>query len=148
MSHYSLKPDHIQTRSANRLSRSSGHNPFCLPRDTPIRSNWYHAEETLRESDLEDQEFYSSDEEDFMSPTRGYRGDIPAQQRLIKHQQRELFDINMRCNMLAEAFKKDSINPYEALVANYGDCCKENRRAKSEIARLRIKVARLRSSRA
>ncbi|KAJ2614325.1 hypothetical protein H4S08_001753 [Coemansia sp. RSA 1365] len=100
----------------------------------------------LRESDLEDQEFYSSDEEDFMNPIRGYRGDIPAQQRLIKRQQRELFDINMRCNMLSEAFEKDSAKPYEALVANYDDCCMENRRAKTEIARLQSKVARLQSS--
>ncbi|PIA12502.1 hypothetical protein COEREDRAFT_12706 [Coemansia reversa NRRL 1564] len=129
----------IGRRSAHRTP----YGCFWLPKHTAIKSNCYYADEMLRDSDLEDQEFDSSDEEDFMAPTRGYRGDIMAQQQLIKKQERTLFDLNMRSNMLIDAFKCNKEKPYKALVDNYEECCKHNRRAKSEIARLRSEIERL-----
>ncbi|KAJ2089817.1 hypothetical protein IW138_003111 [Coemansia sp. RSA 986] len=52
-----------------------------------IRSNWYHKEEMMSNSDIKDQEFVSSDEEVFDREGRRYSGDMVAQQKLIQKQQ-------------------------------------------------------------
>ncbi|KAJ2614063.1 hypothetical protein H4S08_001899 [Coemansia sp. RSA 1365] len=108
---------------------------------TPIRSNWYHKEEMLSDGDLKDQEFESSDEEDFDSEERGYGGDMVAQQKLIQKQQRSIFDLNMRCKMLTTAMGTKTGEPYTALLDDFGRTCAANRRANRELDRLRSEVA-------
>ncbi|KAJ2801527.1 hypothetical protein H4R20_003632, partial [Coemansia guatemalensis] len=112
---------------------------------TPIRSNWYHKEEMLSESDIKDQEFESSDEEDFDNEERGYGGDMVAQQKLIQKQQRTIFDLNMRCKMLTTAMNSKTADPYTALLDDFGRTCAANRRANRELDHLRGEVADLRS---
>ncbi|KAI8321664.1 hypothetical protein GQ54DRAFT_311577 [Martensiomyces pterosporus] len=104
---------------------------------TPIRSNWYYKYERLNDSDVKDQEFSSSDEEDFGREDRGYGGDLVSQQKLIQKQQREIFDLNMRCKILAKAMNSKTQQPYEALVDDFGRTCASNRRANREIEQLR-----------
>ncbi|KAJ2513803.1 hypothetical protein GGI11_004290 [Coemansia sp. RSA 2049] len=111
----------------------------------PIRSNWYHKEEMLSDSDIRDQEFFSSDEEDFDKEGKRYTGDMVAQQKLIQKQQRTIFDINMRYKMLASAMNENTKEPYEALVDNFGRTCASNRRANREIVLLREEVQGLKA---
>ncbi|KAJ1664745.1 hypothetical protein IW140_002980 [Coemansia sp. RSA 1813] len=107
---------------------------------TPIRSNWYHKEEMMSDSDIKDQEFVSSDEEDFDKEGKRYGGDMVAQQKLIQKQQRAIFDLNMRCKMLANAMNSKTKEPYEALVDDFGRTCASNRRANREIELMREEV--------
>ncbi|KAJ2083050.1 hypothetical protein H4R24_001089 [Coemansia sp. RSA 988] len=111
---------------------------------TPIRSNWYHKEEMLSDGDVRDQEFESSDEEDFGNEERGYGGDMVAQQKLIQKQQRSIFDLNMRCKMLTSAMSSKTGEPYATLLDDFGRTCAANRRANRELDRLRGEVANLR----
>ncbi|KAJ1731571.1 hypothetical protein LPJ61_002470 [Coemansia biformis] len=104
---------------------------------TPIRSNWFHKAEALNDSDLKDQEFLSSDEEDFGDEVRGYAGDMVAQQKLIQKQQRSIFDLNMQCKMLQTAMDSSTKEPYEALLSDFGRTCASNRRANRELEQLR-----------
>ncbi|KAJ1718690.1 hypothetical protein LPJ61_006510 [Coemansia biformis] len=104
---------------------------------TPIRSNWFHKAEALSESDLQDQEFLSSNEEDFCDEVRGYAGDMVAQQKLIQKQQRSIFDLNMHCKMLQTAMNSSTKEPYEALLSDFGRTCASNRRANRELEQLR-----------
>ncbi|KAJ2634548.1 hypothetical protein GGF40_004142 [Coemansia sp. RSA 1286] len=99
-----------------------------------IRSNWHYKDEMLSESDLKDQDFCSSDEEDF---GKDNVGDLVSQQKLIQKQQREIFDLNLRCKMLTSAMSSKTQEPYEALVNSYERTCAANRRATREIEKLR-----------
>ncbi|PIA14356.1 hypothetical protein COEREDRAFT_10401 [Coemansia reversa NRRL 1564] len=111
---------------------------------TPIRSNWYYKEEALSDSDLKDQEFESSDEEDFDSEERGYIGDMVAQQKLIQQQQRMLYDVKIRCKMLIAAMTSKTGDPHTAILDDFGRSRAANRRANRELDRLRSEVAGLR----
>ncbi|KAJ2550375.1 hypothetical protein EV175_004095, partial [Coemansia sp. RSA 1933] len=110
---------------------------------TPIRSNWYHKEEMLSDSDLKDQEFVSSDEEDWDKEGKRYNGDMVAQQKLIQKQQREIFDVNIRCKMMATAMSSKTKEPYEALLDDFGRTCASNRRANREIELMRDQIQQL-----
>ncbi|KAJ1902176.1 hypothetical protein LPJ81_003641 [Coemansia sp. IMI 209127] len=110
---------------------------------TPIRSNRYHKEEMMSDSDIRDQEFVSSDEEDFDKEGKRYGGDMVAQQKLIQKQQRSIFDLNMRCKMLANAMNSKSKEPYEALIDDFGRTCASNRRANREIELMREEIQEL-----
>ncbi|KAJ2750025.1 hypothetical protein IWQ56_007112, partial [Coemansia nantahalensis] len=111
---------------------------------TPIRSNWFHREEMLNDSDLKDQEFLSSDEEDFGDEERGYGGDLVAQQKLIQKQQRTIFDLNMQCKMMQNSIGAANKEPYEALLHDFGRTCASNRRANREIEQLRSELKQVR----
>ncbi|KAJ2003896.1 hypothetical protein GGI04_002800 [Coemansia thaxteri] len=111
---------------------------------TAIRSNWYHRDEMLHEGDLQGQEFASSDEEDF-GEDRDYGGDMVSQQRLIQKQQREIFDLNMRCKMLSKAMAAKTDQPYEALADDYGRTCASNRKANRRIEQLLAEAEDLRA---
>ncbi|KAI9476723.1 hypothetical protein LPJ78_001767 [Coemansia sp. RSA 989] len=110
---------------------------------TPIRSNRYFREEALSESDLKDQEFQSSDEEDFGDEEMGYGGDMVAQQKLIQKQQRSIYDLNLQCRMLREAMKAKTDQPYEALLDDFGRTCASNRRANRQIELMRKEIRAL-----
>ncbi|KAJ1825728.1 hypothetical protein LPJ56_002538, partial [Coemansia sp. RSA 2599] len=101
---------------------------------TQIRSNWHYKDEMLSESDIKNQDFCSSDEENFDDDNVG---DLVSQQRLIQKQQREIFDLNLRCKMLMSAMSSKTQEPYEALVNSYERTCAANRRATREIEKLR-----------
>ncbi|KAJ2717124.1 hypothetical protein H4R19_000209 [Coemansia spiralis] len=111
---------------------------------TPIRSNWFHKEEMLSNSDVKDQEFSSSDEEDFGNEERDYGGDMVAQQKLIQKQQRAIFDLNMQCKMMQNSIGVANKEPYEALLHDFGRTCASNRRANREIEQLRAELKHLR----
>ncbi|KAJ2847027.1 hypothetical protein J3B02_004265, partial [Coemansia erecta] len=107
---------------------------------TQIRSNWYYKDEMLSENDIKDQDFCSSDEEDF---GKDNVGDLVSQQKLIQKQQREIFDLNLRCKMLTSAMSSKTQEPYEALVNSCERTCAANRRATREIEKLRSEKKQL-----
>ncbi|KAJ2780245.1 hypothetical protein H4R18_003557 [Coemansia javaensis] len=107
---------------------------------TPIRSNWYHQDEMLSESDLKDQEFVSSDEEDFDDEERGYGGDMVAQQKLIQKQHRTIFDLNQHCKALNRAMNSRTAEPYQALMEEHGRIRARNRRAVRVIDKLQAEL--------
>ncbi|KAI9504478.1 hypothetical protein BX070DRAFT_233598 [Coemansia spiralis] len=113
------------------------------PMKTPIRSNIYYKDEMLSESEIKNQEFESSDEEDFCVEGRGYAGDMISQQKLIQKQQRSIFDLNLRLKMLTNAMDSKTKEPYDALVDDFGRTCASNRRANREIEQLRNEVQEL-----
>ncbi|KAJ1666456.1 hypothetical protein IW140_004878 [Coemansia sp. RSA 1813] len=123
--------------SARKVRRQSARAKSA---SKPIRSNWYHKEEMMSDRDIKDQDFVSSDEEDFDKEGRRYSGDMIAQQKLIQKQQRTIFDLNMRYKMLANAMNSTTKEPYEALVDDFGRTCASNRRANRELELMREEV--------
>ncbi|KAJ1814976.1 hypothetical protein LPJ60_005871, partial [Coemansia sp. RSA 2675] len=109
---------------------------------TPIKSNWYHKDEMLHESELQNEDFSSSDEEHF-GKDDDYGGDMVSQQRLIKYQQRRIFDLGMRNRLLEKAMAESCDRPYDALVHDFGRTCASNRRANRAIEKLTAEAAAL-----
>ncbi|KAJ1771942.1 hypothetical protein GGF47_000267 [Coemansia sp. RSA 2524] len=100
---------------------------------TPIRSNRFYKDEMMSDSDLKDQDFLSSDEEDFDNEEQGYGGDMVSQQKLIQKQQRVIYDLNLQCKMLVTAVQSNADRPVQTLADNYARTCASNRRANREL---------------
>ncbi|KAJ2883045.1 hypothetical protein H4R27_003036 [Coemansia aciculifera] len=133
-----IAPGSASGASATRRAR--GHSNRQQKSDqTPIKSNWYHKDEMLHESELQNEDFESSDEEDF-GKEEDYGGDMVSQQRLIKYQQRRIFDLGMRNKVLEKAMADSSEKPYDALVHDFGRTCASNRRANRAIEKLTAEV--------
>ncbi|KAJ2833838.1 hypothetical protein GGI24_000675 [Coemansia furcata] len=133
-----IAPGSASVASATRRAR--GHSNRQQRSDhTPIKSNWFHKEEMLHESELQNEDFESSDEEDF-GKEEDYGGDMVSQQRLIKYQQRRIFDLGMRNKVLEKAMSENSEKPYDALVQDFGRTCASNRRANRAIEKLTAEV--------
>ncbi|KAJ2783392.1 hypothetical protein GGI15_002604 [Coemansia interrupta] len=123
---------------ASRKGRGQTQQPRSA--GTVIRSNWYHKTEMLNDSDLKDQDFSSSDEEDF---GKDAVGDLVSQKRLIQKQQRELFDLNLRYKILDKAMAAKSEQPYQEMLVDFERTCAANRRANREIEQMRRQVKEL-----
>ncbi|KAJ2486034.1 hypothetical protein IWW37_005753 [Coemansia sp. RSA 2050] len=136
-----IAPGSVGGASATRRAR--GHSTRLPKSDhTPIKSNWYHKDEMLHESELQNEDFESSDEEDF-GKEEDYGGDMVSQQRLIKYQQRRIFDLGMRNKVLEKAMADSCDKPYDALVHDFGRTCASNRRANRAIEKLTAEVGSL-----
>ncbi|KAJ2742929.1 hypothetical protein GGI20_004130 [Coemansia sp. BCRC 34301] len=130
--------------SATRRARRHSSQQQPKAGKTPIRSNWYHQDEMLHESELAGQDFASSDEEDF-GKDGDYDGNMVAQQRLIENQHRQIFDLGMRNKILEKAMADKCGKPYEALADDLGRTCASNRKANRVIKQLTDDVENLRA---
>ncbi|KAJ1899161.1 hypothetical protein LPJ66_002290 [Kickxella alabastrina] len=136
-----LRAGTSQVGGAARKAKRQSQQPKVAK--SAIRSNWYHETEKISDSDLKDQDFFSSDEEDFGKDGVGYGGDMVSQQKLIQKQQREIFDLSMSCKMLKRAMNSKTHKPYESLADQLGKTCASNRAANRTIEALRANVQEL-----
>ncbi|KAJ2723614.1 hypothetical protein GGI07_002496 [Coemansia sp. Benny D115] len=124
-----------RTGSSNVGSNARKSRPQSLQAKggkTPIRSNWYYKDEMLSDSDVKDQDFSSSDEEDFGKDGVDYCGDMVAQQKLIQKQQREIFDLNLHCKLMKKALSSKTQQPFEAIIDQNARTCASNRKINRE----------------